>query len=435
MPQNPAAQPATRQRYLILVMLFVAVVITYLDRNNIGIAVVKIKDDLHLTDEQKGWVMSAFGWTYAALQIPSGWLVDRIRPRLFYMLVCSLWSAATVLQGLAGSLAELIALRLLLGAFEAPAYCIYNRVVTAWFPDRERARAIAIYTAGQYLGPALFIDFLTGAQNQFGWHSVFFITGTVGLVFAAAWYAYYRDPGESGQVNEAELNLIREGGGLAEMGSARTKATPVTWADFSLVLSRRKLWGIYLGQFAVNSTMYFFLTWFPSYLKEARHIDLAKLPHANSIPFFGAFLGVCCSGVLSDYMMKRGISPTTARKAPIIAGLLISTCIIGANFVEDSTWIMVFLTLAFFGNGFSSIAWVMVSSLAPKRLLGLTGGVFNFFGNLAPMLVPLIIGYLIGQHADGTKDYTYALLFVGGVAFMGAMSYIFLVGKVERVEG
>ncbi len=410
-------------------MLLFAVIITYLDRSNISIAATYLKGDLALDPVHLGWVMSAFGWTYAAVQIPGGWLVDRLRPRYLYTLVCGLWSVATFLQGFAGTFLILLSLRLLLGVFEAPAYPCYNRVATTWFPDRERARAIAIYTSGQFLGPALFLPLLVIAQRYFGWHSVFFLTGALGLVFATAWYVCYRGPGESTKINDAELRDIRDGGGLADFGSAKSSAAPVTWADLGLVLSRRKLWGIYLGQIAVNSTMWFFITWFPTYLKDYRHFDFTQSPLLNSVPYVGAFVGIICSGLLSDWMMKRGISATTARKAPIIAGLFLSTCIVGANYVENHTLIMAFLTLAFFGNGVSSIAWVMVSSLAPKRLVGLTSGVFNFFGNFAAACVPVIIGHLVtgGNFQPG-------LIFISAVAFLGAMSYIFLVGKVERVE-
>ncbi|HTB62793.1 MAG TPA: MFS transporter, partial [Opitutales bacterium] len=380
--------------------------------------------------EQLGWVLSAFGWSYFLVQIPGGWLVDRLRPQLLYTLICVLWSVATFAQGFASTMVFLFSLRLLLGIFEAPAYPCYNRVATTWFPDRERARAIAIYTSGQFLGPALLLPLLAQGQKLYGWSSIFYLTGTLGLVFGAFWYAFYRGPGESAKINSAELDSIREGGGLADFGSTKSSsAAPVTWADLGLVLSRRKLWGIYLGQFAVNSTMWFFITWFPTYLKNYRHFDFTQSPLLNSIPYLGAFVGVICSGLLSDWMVKRGVSATIARKVPIIAGLLLSTCIIGANFVESHTLIMVFLTLAFFGNGVSSIAWVMVSALAPKRLVGLTSGVFNFFGNFASAAVPVVIGYLV------TKDnFQPGLIFISTVTFLGALSYIFLVGKVERVE-
>jgi ACS family D-galactonate transporter-like MFS transporter len=228
-------------------------------------------------------------------------------------------------------------------------------------------------------------------------------------------------------MNEAEIQHIQSGGGLADH-----KASPpekIHWADLKKVLSRRKLWGIYLGQSAVNSTLWFFLTWFPSYLVDYRHLNFIKAGFLAALPFLAAFAGVLCSGFLSDHLMKRGCSATTARKVPVISGLLLCTSIVGANYVENPALIILFLTIAGFGNGFSSIAWVFVSALAPKRLLGLTGGVFNFFGNLSSIIVPLVIGLLV--HGD---NFAPALVFVATLALMGVLSYVFLVGRVERIE-
>ncbi len=421
--------PPTRQRHRILVMLFFTVVITFLDRSNLSLAATDLATDLKLDPKHLGQTLSAFGLTYALLQIPGGWLVDRIRPRFLFALVCSLWSVATILQGFAGSFLVLISLRLLLGVFEAPTYPILNRAVTTWFPDQERARAIAAYTSGQFVGPGFLMPLLALAQHQFGWHAVFFLTGGLGLVWAGCWFAFYRDPAQSTGINEAELSHIRAGGALVDSGTAKVSATKFTWADLRLVLSRRKLWGIYFGQMAVNSTLWFFLTWFPTYLVKYRHLDFLNAGFLSVLPWLAAFGGIYFSGFISDRMVQRGISPTTARKLPIIAGLLLSTSIVGANYVNSPKLIVLFMTVAFFGNGLSSIAWIMVSSLAPKRLLGLTAGVFNCCGNLSSLLVPLIIGYLIKG-----DNFAPALIFVSAVAFAGAMSYIFLVGKVERVE-
>lgn len=423
----------TRIRFAVLAMLFVTVVINYLDRSNISVAAPALSKDLNFDPKQLGWILSAFGWAYATLQIPGGWLVDRVRPRYLYALICALWSLATMLQGFTRTFVLLFSLRLLLGVFEAPAFPICNRLVTTWFPDRERAGAIACYTSGQFVGLAFLTPLLALTQKHLGWHYVFILTGALGLVWAALWYGFYREPSEARLMNAAEINYIRSGGGLAE--SAPSQATSVqrfSWADLGQTLSHRKLWGIYIGQYAVTSTMWFFLTWFPTYLVKYRHMDfiggkfLDSLP--ASLPFLAAFFGILCSGLLSDFLMKRGCSASVARKTPIIFGLLLSTSIAGANFVEKPALVLMFLTIAFFGSGFSSIAWVMVSSLAPKRLLGLTGGVFNFFGNLPSILVPIIVGSLI--HGDNFKP---ALVYISTVALVGALSYIFVVGRVERV--
>ncbi|HEV2454009.1 MAG TPA: MFS transporter, partial [Verrucomicrobiae bacterium] len=393
-------QTPTRVRYRVLAMLFLTVVINYLDRSNLSVAATGLDNDLRLDPFHAGLLLSAFGWAYAGWQIPGGWLVDRVRPRLLYALLCGLWSLATLMQGFAGTFIFLFSLRLLVGTFEAPAYPLLNRLVTIWFPERERAGAIGCYTAGQYVGLAFLTPVLVVAQKNLGWQSVFILTGAAGLIWSVIWFGRYRSPGESPKINSAEVDFIRAGGGLADLKAkaATVAAKPIQWADLGLVLSRRKLWGIYLGQFAVNSTLWFFLTWFPTYLVKYRRMDFIKVGFYASLPFLAAFFGVLASGVLSDYLVRRGCSATVARKVPVISGLLLCTSIVGANYVGQPAFIILFLTIAGFGNGFSSIAWVFVSELAPKRLLGLTGGMFNFFGNLAAIFVPLIIGLLVREN-------------------------------------
>lgn len=158
----------------------------------------------------------------------------------------------------------------------------------------------------------------------------------------------------------------------------------------------RKLIGVYLGQFAVASTLWFFLTWFPNYLTQEKGITALKAGFMTTVPFLAAFVGVLLSGWVADLLVRKGFSLGFARKTPIICGLLISTCIMGANYTNDPMMIMCLMALAFFGNGFASITWSLVSSLAPMRLIGLTGGVFNFAGGLGGITVPLVVGYLAG---------------------------------------
>lgn len=419
-------------RYRVLAFIFVNVVINYMDRSNISVAAASISRDLKFTPIEMGLIFSAFGWTYAALQIPGGILVDRFGPRIVYAISLISWSLATFFQGFARGFIGLFSMRLATGAFEAPAFPANNRVVTSWFPDNERASAIATYTSGQFIGLAFLTPVLAVIEYYAGWRGLFFITGAVGIIWGIIWYRFYRDPAKHSSVNNAELTLIEEGGGLTNRekdGGTITQPDKFKLSNLKEVLSHRKLWGIYLGQFAVNSTLWFFLTWFPTYLVQYRHMDFLKSGFLASAPFLAAFAGVLSSGFLSDYLIKRGISVNLARKAPVITGLLLSTAIIGANYVDSTAWIIFFMALAFFGNGFASITWVFVSTLAPKNLVGLTGGVFNFIGGLASIIVPIVIGFLA---QDGSFEP--ALMFIATLGLCGALSYIFLVGKVERIQ-
>ena len=338
-----------------------------------------------------------------------------------------MWSLATLLQGLVSGFAGLFGLRLSIGIFEAPAFPINNRIVTGWFPEKERASAIGIYTSGQFVGLAFLTPVLATIQHFWDWRGLFIATGAAGIVWGIIWYKSYRDPDKHPLLSKDEYDHIAQGGGLVQ--ADKKAAQPARWRDLKAVFRYKKLWGIYLGQFAVNSTLWFFLTWFPTYLVKYRHLDFLQSGFLASIPFLAAFAGILLSGFLSDYLLKRGYSISRARKTPVILGLLLSTLIIGANYVDNTSLIVLFMAIAFFGNGIASITWVFVSTLAPPHLIGSTGGVFNFIGNMASVIVPVVIGLL----ASG-GNFAPALLFIGAIALFGIFAYIFLVGKVERIQ-
>jgi len=429
MEQPTVAGKRTRVRYTMLALVFVNVVINYLDRSNLSVAATGLGDELGLSSVQLGLIFSAFGWSYAALQIPGGLLADRVAPRILYATCLITWSLATVAQGFAKGFASLFAFRLATGTFEAPSYPINNRIVTSWFPDHERASAIALFVSGQFIGLAFLTPVLVALQHYAGLRGLFIVTGAVGLVWGLVWYIFYRDPQDHSGVNKAELDYIEKGGGIFAKKNANEKTPAWSRQDWKLVFSNRTLWGVYLGQFCVNATLWFFLTWFPTYLVQYRGLSFIKSGYLASIPFLSACAGLLLSGFISDHLVSKGRSVGQSRKTPIIIGLILSGSIIGANYVDETSLIIFFMSLAFFGAGMALISWVFVSLLSPKHLIGLTGGIFNFMGNMASIVVPIVIGFL----ASG-GNFKPALVFIGGLGVVGALSYIFLVGKIERVS-
>lgn len=427
---NPSLKP-TNIRHQVLFLIFINVVINYMDRSNLAVAASDIGKEFKFSSVQMGLIFSAFSWTYLLFQIPGGILVKRFNPRVLYAASLITWSLATIMQGFARGFVTLFGLRMATGAFEAPAFPINNRVVSNWFPAQERASAIAVYTSGQFLGLAFLMPVLSKIQFYVGWKGLFVVTGLIGIVWGIVWYLFYRDPLKHPKVNKEELKHIESGGGLldtkSEEGIASKKG--FKWSDLKEVLSHRKLWGIYIGQFAVNSTLWFFLTWFPKYLVDYRGMDFIQSGYWASIPYLAAFVGVLSSGFLSDYLIKKGVSAAKARKRPIIIGLLVSVFILGANYVDTPGWVIFFMSLSFFGVGFASITWIFVSTLAPKHLIDVTGGVFNFIGQSSGIVVPIVIGLL----ASG-GNFAPALIFIAILGFLGACSYLFLVGNVERIE-
>ncbi|MER2492739.1 MFS transporter [Catenovulum sediminis] len=412
----------------ILALIFISVVINYMDRTNISVAAAAISAELNISKVEMGLIFSAFAWTYSIMQIPGGMLVDAVRIRILYPFILVAWSLVTVFQGLVSSVAALIGCRMAIGFFEAPSYPANNKIVTQWFAEQERAGAIAIYTSGQFIGLAFLMPVLAVIQEWFGWRGLFVVSGLIGIVWAVIWYIFYKeapDEQKKDQPGVAQANLQTPEHSPKHL----PKQTPVSWANLKLAFSSKKLWGIYIGQFCLGGTLIFFLTWFPTYLAEYRGFSDLKTGFLASVPFLAAFCGVLLSGFVSDLLVRKGFSNELARKTPIILGLFLSSSVIFANYTDSTLWVTFFLSLTFFGNGLASINWVFVSLIAPKHMVGLVGGCFNFIGGLSAVIVPVLIGFLV---QDG--DFRPALALIAGLAFTGLFSYIFLVGKVETIE-
>lgn len=417
-------QRPTRARFGILALISTGTLINYLDRTILGIAAPSLTRELGIDAALMGVVFSAFSWTYAASQIPGGAFLDKFGTRLTYFLSVGFWSLLTLLHTLVGGITSLLGLRFLLGVAESPCFPANSRVVATWFPRQERAFATGVYTVGEYIGLAFLSPLLFAMMAAFGWRSLFFAAGGIGLVFAIVWWLKYREPHDS-RANAAEIAQIVAGGGLTEQ-PVRQK---LDWRAAGKLLQRRQMWGICLGQFAGNSTLVFFLTWFPTYLATERHMDWLKIGFFAVVPFIAASIGVLFGGWWSDRMLRQGKSANVARKLPIILGLLLASTIVTANFVDDNRLVIAILSLAFFAQGMAALGWTLVSDIAPEGMLGVTGGVFNLAANLAGIVTPIVIGGIVAA----TGSFFYALAFIGCIALMGALAYIFVLGDVQRI--
>jgi MFS transporter, ACS family, D-galactonate transporter len=423
----------TRVRHGVLMLLAVGTMINYLDRTVLGIAAPKLTQELALSAPAMGLLFSAFSWTYAAAQIPGGVFLDRFGSKLTYFLSITFWSLFTLLHGAASGFSMLLGCRFGLGISEAPCFPTNSRVVSTWFPQQERARATGIYTVGEYVGLAVFSPVLFWLMSGFTWRAMFIAVGSVGIVFGIIWWLKYQEPEDSASVNQAELDCIVAGGGLAHSmthPSGSSARTSFQWKDVRRLLSYRQIWGASLGQFAGNSTLVFFLTWFPTYLATERHMAWVKAGFFAVLPFIAAAVGVLFGGWLSDVLLKRTGSANLARKLPIISGLLLATTIITANYVDRDSTVIAILSVAFFGQGMAGLGWTLVSDIAPKNLMGLTGGLFNFASNLAGIVTPLAVGFIL----KATGSFAGALVFIGTIALLGALCYIFVLGDVKRIE-
>jgi len=418
-------------RYEILALLAVGTMINYLDRTVLGIAAPQLTKELGIGAAVMGIMFSAFSWTYAASQIPGGIFLDRFGSKLTYYFAMTFWSVFTLAQGLVHGVGSLLACRLGLGVSESPCFPTNSRVVATWFPQRERALATGTYTVGEYIGLACFSPLLFALMGAYGWRSLFFVVGAAGIVFGFVWWLFYREPHEHPRANAAEIEYIEAGGGLTRDERNRARASSsFSWSTIGELLKHRQLTGICLGQFAGNSTLVFFLTWFPTYLATERHMGWLKIGFFAILPFIAASIGVMFGGWLSDSLLRRGKSANVARKLPIITGLLLASTIVLANYVKSDTVVIAIMSVAFFAQGMAALGWTLVSDIAPEGLLGLTGGIFNFAANLAGIVTPLVIGFIVAA----TGSFVGALVFIGVVALIGALSYVFVVGDIKRIS-
>ena len=423
------AEPKAKRTYVrfgVLALISFATMLNYVDRAIMGVAAPAITEELAISPAVMGLIFSAFSWTYALSQIPGGIVLDKLGTRITYAVSLGLWSLFTLLHGAVSSVGGLLAMRLGLGAAESPCFPTNSRVLSTWFPQDERARANSVYAVGQYTGLAFFAPLLFWIIAVWGWRALFYIFGGIGLIYSIVWYMLYRDPQHSKSVNQAELDYIEAGGGLAHSGPP----VPFTWKNVGKLLKKRQILGASIGQFCGNSTLVFFLTWFPTYLATERGMDWLKSGMFAVMPYIAASVGVLLGGIISDMIIKRTGSVNWGRKLPIVGGLFLASTIILANFVESDTLVIVIMSIAFFGQGMVNLGWTLVSDVAPKSMIGLTGGVFNLCTNLAGIITPIVVGVIVAS----TGSFYGALAFIGGLALVGAFSIIFIVGDVHRLE-
>ncbi|EHI97570.1 major facilitator superfamily MFS_1 [Clostridium sp. DL-VIII] len=431
----------TKYRFVALAMILALLTLSTADRAAISIAAGGMQKALSLNKTSMGVLMSAFSWAYVIGQLPSGWLGDKIGSKKIMAIGVAFWSLATFAMGFSGwfffSFGLLIFLRICLGAFETPVGPGSGRILAAWFPTSERGVAGSIYNSAQYVSIAIFSPFMGLLAFKYGWEYVYLIMGALGFVFLAAWLKLFHVPRKHPKVNQAELDYITEGGGVIDLdsnlGNADSKAaakSSFSWSDVGKLFKSRMLVGIFIAQYCVNAITYFFMTWFPNYLVTARHFSILNAGIVASLPAVFGCIGGLSSGFVSDGILKKSGSLSLARKIPITIGLLLSASIILCNYTDSNTVVIAFMCLAFFGKGFGSLGWTVISDTAPKKIVGVASGVFNGLGNLAGIIVPVIIGMIV----DKTGSFSGALLFVGIHGVIAVLSYWIIVGRIQRLE-
>src|SRR5690606_32416417 len=240
------------------------------------------------------------------------------------------------------------------------------------------------------------------------------VLGCLGLALSLLWLRQLHGPRQHPRIEAAELDYLQRGGALIDLEGPRGDAGGSQWRHLGLLLRQRTMIGIYFGQYCNNAITYFFLTWFPVYLVQARGMSILGAGFAAALPAISGCVGGVLGGLLSDGMLRRGHSLTLARKLPMVFGLLLSSSLVLCIFVE--------------GGG--SLGWTLVADTSPRQILGLSGGLFNTFGNLAAITTPIVIGYLVSH----TGSFDWALAYVGLNALLAVVSFGLIVGQIHRIE-
>ncbi|MEU7831842.1 MULTISPECIES: MFS transporter [unclassified Nonomuraea] len=421
------ARPArSRLRWTIIALSGAGLTIAYLDRSSLSVASTYMQHDLGFDQTTKGILLSSFFWTYAIFQLPSGWLLDRFGPRVVYPIAVVWWSLWTAATALTRGFGTLLICRLGLGIGEAPVQPANIKVVSAWFPRRERALASSLFDTGQQVGVALSVPVVTGLIAAFGWRTAFVVIGLTGLVWVIGWLKIYRSPQEHPKMSQAELDYIESGDAAVPQ-----TGTPMRWLS---LLRYPTVWGLVLGYICRSATGAFFLTWYPSYLVEDRGFTILQLGVFGSIP---ALLGVAATvagGAFSDWLVRRGVPIARARKIPIISGMLLASTIALTTFVPGNVAVMVLLSVSNCAHSFAGAAILSLpAEVAPSStVVGSVAGFQNFGSQIGNIISPILIGVFLTISGN---SYTGPMLFAGAMAILGTLIYGFVVRIRPLNEG
>jgi ACS family D-galactonate transporter-like MFS transporter len=401
---HDAPNPAGMNRVLLLLGL--SVFINYIDRANLSVAAPLLKGELHLSASQLGVLLSAFFWTYACMQILAGWLVDRFEVKWIFAIGFFVWSAATAFTGMVHAFTALLAIRVVLGIGESVAYPSYAKIFASHFVERQRGVANSIIGAGQALGPALGIFFGGALVARFGWRPFFIVLGLVSLLWLPPWFQWMPRTASHGVLH------MKQGPRLSE------------------IVRQRSSWGTWIGHFCSNYFLYFLLTWLPFYLVSDRHFSVNGMAEVGGSTFLMAAFSTLTCGRLSDRWISAGASPTRVRKTFMGVGMICNGIFMAGCAVAPQNVLVVLLLLAGCSFGLvSSNMCAITQTLAGPHAAGRWMGAQNFVGNLAGAVAPALTGFLV----DRTGRFSWPFLIAAVIAWVGALHWIFVVGRVEPV--
>jgi ACS family glucarate transporter-like MFS transporter len=428
MTQTALTIQPTKTRFRVLAMLVVLAALTYLDRLCISAAAPSIMQEFGFSPSQMGYVFSAFTLAYAAFEIPSGWLGDRYGTRRTLTRIVLWWSAFTILTAAATGFTSLLIVRFLFGMGEAGAIPNSAGTVARWFPISQQGRAMGAVCIGHAIGAAATPPLVFRLIELQGWRWPFIEFGVLGAFWCAVWYRWFRDrPEEHAMVNESEVELIRAGQLEASL-PLHTHRMP--WKAF---FKNRNMFFLCAMYFAYGYSLYFYITWLPTYLLKARHFSTEYAGYFSALPWiFGAF-AFLIGGWATDWLVRRTGNRRLARCGMGVFGLTMSA-IMMANVprTENNILAAVFIALALFFQFLTTPScWAACLDIG-RRYAGVVTGALNTTGNLAGTLAPIAFGYILERWGSWTIPFYVAAVFLA----IGVVMWLFVDPRhpIEEVE-
>jgi sugar phosphate permease len=414
------------RRWRIAVLLGFGVLVNYFDRVNLSVAREALHATFGLSTVGFGYLLSAYSWSYAVMQVPSGVLLDRFGVRRVGRISALLWSMASFAAAAAPGVGTFFVARLLLGVGEAPTFPANAKATGYWFPRSERSLATAIFDSAAKLASAIGVPLLGLLLLRVGWRLTFTTTGLLSFLYFAAFYFVYRNPSEDPALSRAERELIRAGGAQPEVAVARDHG-----ASLAYLLRQRKVYGLALGSAAYNYSFYLLLTWLPSYLSIALGVDLLHSALYTSIPWLCAtFTDLVFGGWLVDALIRRGWDASLVRQTVLVGGTVLGLGIFGAARAHTSTVALFWISLSISGLAAAApVGWSVPSLIAPMESVGRVGGIVNFCSQLSAISAPIITGYIVA------RTHSFAGAFVAAAVFLllGIAGYVFLLGRMDPI--
>lgn len=395
-------------RWIIVSLLFFGTTINYLDRQIIGLLKPILEKEFEWSETDFARIVMAFSAAYAIGLLVAGWFIDKVGTRLGYAISVVVWSVAGMLHAVAKSVTGFGLARLGLGLGEAGNYPAAMKAVAEWFPKKERGLATGIFNAGTSVGVIVALLIAPWILVNYGWQSVFWITGAVGFVWLIFWMWLYEIPSKQKYVSSDERDYIRQG---QEAHSNSVKGNvKVQWYK---LFSLPQTWAYITGKFLIDPIFWFFLFWLPSYFSSIFSLDLRKPSLPLMIIYASTTIGSIGGGYISSWLIKRGMPALKARKSAMLVFAVLELSIISAQFVTD-VWVAVALiSLAVaVHQAWATNVFTTASDMFPKETVSSVVGIGGMAGAVGGILFPMLVGYLLDLYkANGNLVGGYNLIF------------------------